>query len=660
MSAHATPNPPAPPATSVPSVPSATDSQTARFYDILKRYWGYDSFRSIQLDIIRSIAGGNDTLGLMPTGGGKSITFQVPAMAMEGMTIVVTPLVALMKDQVEHLCRRGMRAAAIYADQSHDDNMRHLDNAVFGAYKFLYVSPERLGTEVFQNKVRRMNVAFITVDEAHCISQWGYDFRPAYLQIARLRDLLPHCPILALTATATPEVVEDICRSLRFCPERQAVFRMGFARQNLNYVVRHTDDKDAQLLHILQSVPGSAIVYTRNRQGTAILARMLCEAGMEALYFHAGLSAIDKDIRQRAWTEGKVRIMVATNAFGMGIDKPDVRLVVHYEMPDSIEAYYQEAGRAGRDGKRAYAVLLYDKTDRRTMLMRIGQTFPPKDYIADTYDHLAYFFQLALGDGYGVTYEFDMERFCTAFRQFPVQVNSALHLLTQAGYIDYREEDTNTSRLMFLVQRDELYRLRQLDGDGERVTAAVLRLYAGMFADYVPVSEAQIAHESGLTPDAVYIALLALTRERILHYIPRKQVPRITYVQRRVERAIVPPEVYEKRLDAYTRRINAMLNYAEADACRSHMLLDYFADPEATDCGICDVCRGHARHSTETERRRTMERLLNALADGQPHDVQTLLRGQAVPEDLGACVQQLIDDGRAVLSGQTLRLVADD
>ncbi len=651
MSAHTPPTPPPSP---------VADSQTARFYDVLKRYWGYDRFRSIQLDIIRSIAGGNDTLGLMPTGGGKSITFQVPAMAMDGMTIIVTPLVALMKDQVEHLCQRGMRAAAIYAEQSYDDNMRHLDNAVFGAYKFLYVSPERLATEVFQNKVRRMNVAFITVDEAHCISQWGYDFRPSYLEIARLRDLLPDCPVLALTATATPEVAEDICRHLHFRPGKQAVFRMGFARPNLNYVVRHTHDKDAELLHILERVPGSAIVYTRNRQGTFELAQTLQEAGMQALHYHAGLSAIDKDVRQRAWTAGDVRIMVATNAFGMGIDKSDVRLVVHYEMPDSIEAYYQEAGRAGRDGQRAYAVLLYDGDDRQRMLMRIRQNFPSKDYIANTYDHLAYFFQLAVGDGYGVTYEFDMETFCVAFHQFPVQVNSALHLLTQAGYIDYREEDTSQSRLMFLVRRDELYALRQVVGDCVPVLAAVLRLYAGMFADYVPVSEAQLAQESGLSIDSVYQALLTLTRERILHYIPRKQVPRITYLQRRVERAIIPPEVYERRLEAYTRRINAMLHYVEADECRSRMLLDYFDDPEAADCGVCDVCRGHARHTAEAGRSLVMQRLLDALADGQPHDVQTLLYGQVPPEDLGRCVQRLVDDGRAIISGQTIRLVAAD
>ena len=454
---------------------------------ILRRWWGYESFRGVQLDIIRSIGEGRDTLGLMPTGGGKSITFQVPAMATEGVCLVITPLIALMKDQVDALRRRGIKATAIHTGLTQDEIAKRLDNCLFGDYKFLYVSPERLGSEFFRHKLRKMPVSFITVDEAHCISQWGYDFRPAYLDIAAVRSLLPGCPVLALTATATPTVIDDIQERLGF--RRKNAIRMSFARPNLSYVVRHTDNKEATLLRILEAVPGAAIVYTRSRQHTYDTARWLNEQGISAQHYHAGLTPLDKDLRQRSWQDGETRVIVATNAFGMGIDKPDVRAVVHLDAPDSIEAYFQEAGRAGRDGLPAYAVLLVSGTDRGVLRRRVADTFPPKAFIRQVYDHLAYFFQLPIHTGAGRTFEFDIAEFCRNFKHFPVPVESALQILGRAGYLAYRDKDDNTSRLRFLVTRGELYDIDTSGPEDEAVLSALMRTYGGLFADYVSIDE---------------------------------------------------------------------------------------------------------------------------------------------------------------------------
>ena len=408
------------------------------YQSLLKQYWGYDDFRGIQREIIESIGSGHDTLGLMPTGGGKSITFQVPALAQEGTCIVITPLIALMKDQVDHLLRRGIRAAAIYSGLTHEEIIVTLENCIFGNVRILYVSPERLSSELFQTKLRHMRVSFITVDEAHCISQWGYDFRPSYLEIAKIRKLVPDAPVLALTATATPAVVKDIQDKLTLKTERTFnVFRMSFERTNLTYVVRHTTDKRKELIHILSSVKGTAIVYARSRRRTKEFSEMLNEAGIPATFYHAGLDTTVKDERQQAWQHDQVRVMVSTNAFGMGIDKPDVRLVIHIDCPDSIEAYFQEAGRAGRDGFKAYAVLLYNDADERKLEKRIADTFPEKDYIRQVYEHLAYFYQIGVGSGYNHTFEFNIDKFCHTFRHFPIQVDSALKILNRAGYIEY-------------------------------------------------------------------------------------------------------------------------------------------------------------------------------------------------------------------------------
>ena len=456
--------------------------QEADYLAILKQYWGYDSFRGIQEDIIRSIGEGHDTLGLMPTGGGKSITFQVPALAMDGLCLVVTPLIALMKDQVQHLRQRGIKALAIYAGMNREEIVTTLENCIFGNYKFLYISPERLDTELFRTKLRRMKVSMITVDESHCISQWGYDFRPAYLKIAEIRDLLPGVPVLALTATATPEVVKDIQTQLHF--SKGNVFRMSFERQNLAYVVRRTENKADELLHILNRQPGSAIVYVRNRRRTKEIASLLQEAGIQADFYHAGLDDATRDIRQQRWQRGESRVIVATNAFGMGIDKPDVRLVIHMDLPDSIEAYFQEAGRAGRDGEKAYAVILYAKSDRTTLLKRIPDNFPQKDYIKDVYEHLQYYYQMAMGDGQGCVKEFDIEDFCRKFKYFPVPVDSALRILTRAGYLEYTDEQDNASRLLFTLRRDELYKLKEMGDELDLLIQTVLRSYTGPLTHY--------------------------------------------------------------------------------------------------------------------------------------------------------------------------------
>ena len=459
------------------------------YQEILKQYWGYDDFRGIQREIIESIGSGHDTLGLMPTGGGKSITFQVPALCQDGTCIVITPLIALMKDQVDHLRRRGIRAAAIYSGLTREEIVITLENCIFGDIRILYVSPERLASDLFQTKLRHMRVSFITVDEAHCISQWGYDFRPSYLQIAQIRKLVPNAPVLALTATATPAVVQDIQQKLSQKDTNFNVFRMSFERKNLAYVVRHAPDKREQLIHILESVKGSAIVYARSRRRTKEYAELLTEAGISATFYHAGLDSAVKDERQRGWQQDKVRVMVATNAFGMGIDKPDVRLVIHIDCPDSIEAYFQEAGRAGRDGRKAYAVLLYNDADQRKLEKRIADTFPEKDYIRKVYEHLAYFYQVGVGSGYNHIFEFNIDQFCHTFRHFPIQADAALKILDRAGYIEYTEEQDNQARVMFTIGRDDLYRLENTSPNEEKVITAMLRNYGGLFTDYNFIDE---------------------------------------------------------------------------------------------------------------------------------------------------------------------------
>lgn len=637
------------------------------YQSILRQYWGYDDFRGIQRKIIESIGAGHDTLGLMPTGGGKSITFQVPAMAMEGTCIVITPLIALMKDQVHHLRQIGIRAAAIYSGMQHSSILQTLENCILGNTKLLYVSPERLGSNLFQTKLRHMRVSFITVDEAHCISQWGYDFRPSYLEIANIRELLPNVPILALTATATPQVVDDICEKLSQQPTDTSgdkhgfsVFRMSFERKNLTYLVRHSDDKPYDLIRLFEQTPGAAIVYVRSRRHAREISEHLCQAGLSSTFYHAGLDHADKDRRQREWQHDRVRIMVATNAFGMGIDKADVRLVVHYDCPDSIEAYFQEAGRAGRDGQPAQAILLYNNSDNVKLQKRINDTYPPKDDIRQIYEHLAYYYQIATSDGYGVAHEFNIEEFCLRFRHFPVQVNSALQILERSGYIEYDEEADNEARVKFLIGREELYRLDQLSPDEDKIIVSLLRNYGGLFADYGYIDESIVAQQAGIPQPQCYDILKSLSQRNLISFIPRKQVPYIRYSQRRedAEHIVLPTSIYEDRKEQYAQRIEAMKAYARnTDRCRSRMLLEYFGEKSAKDCGQCDVCLDARGKTVTKEGQRTCKQeILALLADHQRHHITEILRLALPTEEINAALESLVSEEHIKLTDGYLQL----
>lgn len=560
------------------------------FHQILRQYWGYDSFRPLQEDIIHSVSQKKDTLGLMPTGGGKSLTFQVPAMAMEGVCLVVTPLISLMKDQVDNLRQRGIKAVAVYSGMKRQEILVAFDNVILGDYKFLYISPERLATELFLAKLKSMNVSFLVVDEAHCISQWGYDFRPSYLTVADIRTVLPDIPVLALTATATPEVVKDIQARLQF--KKENVFQKSFDRSNLHYVVRETENKMGALAHIIEKTAGTAIVYVRSRDKTKEIAGELCRLGHRADFYHAGLSPEEKTRKQNEWKSDECRIIVATNAFGMGIDKPDVRLVVHIDSPNSIEEYYQEAGRAGRDEKKAFAVMLHLKADSAKLKKRIADEFPEKEFIKRVYDQLAYFFQVADGFGLDQTFDFNLHAFCAAYKLPILPTHHALKILEMAGYIEYADEVDNRSRLMFTVFRDQLYRF-SLNHEFEQLIYVVLRLYTGLFADYVTIDESAIAAKLGKTRKEVYDMLVTLSKQQILDYIPHKKTPLVTYRQARMEQKyiVISKEVYEVRKKRYVERVTAMNDYAtRTDVCRSRMLLMYLGEKNVKDCGRCDVC----------------------------------------------------------------------
>lgn len=620
----------------------------ANYRNILKQYWGYSDFRDLQEDIINSIGEGKDTLGLMPTGGGKSITFQVPALAKEGICIVVTPLIALMKDQVQNLKSRGIKAVAIYSGMTRKEILISLENCIFGDYKFLYISPERLDTEIFQLKLRSMKVSMITVDESHCISQWGYDFRPAYLKIADIRNLLPGIPVLALTATATPEVVKDIQERLHFAKEN--VFRMSFERKNLAYIVRQTDNKQDELLHILSKVPGTAIVYARSRKRTKETAEILRKAGISADFYHAGLNNEAKDLRQKQWQTGEFRVIVATNAFGMGIDKADVRLVVHVDLPDSPEAYFQEAGRAGRDGQKAYAVILYSKSDKTTLNKRISDTFPEKEYIKQIYEHLNFYYQMAMGDGLGRMYDFSLEQFCRNFKHFPVPADGALKILSQAGYIEYTDEQDNASRLIFTVGRDELYKFREMGPEVEALLQAILRSYTGIFTDYAYINENSLATRLNLTQQRIYEILIFLTKRRIIDYIPRKKTPYIIYTRERVElrHLHIPKEVYEERKERYVKRINAMIEYVTADnACRSRMLLRYFGEKNDHNCGQCDIClQKNESGLRQSEFDELASQIFAILEDKSMTPAEIVRKLNVEPDKVSIVIQYLLDEGR--------------
>ena len=630
-----------------------------KYQETLKQYWGYDSFRDLQEEIITSIGEGKDTLGLMPTGGGKSITFQVPALAQEGICIVITPLIALMKDQVQNLRKREIKALAIYSGMTRQEILTALENCIFGNYKFLYISPERLDTEIFRTKLRSMKVSMITVDESHCISQWGYDFRPAYLKIAEIRELLPEVPVLALTATATPEVVTDIQARLKF--REGNVFRMSFERKNLAYIVRKTDNKTKELLYILQRISGSAIIYVRNRRRTKEITELLMNEGITADFYHAGLDNAVKDLRQKRWQSGEVRVMVATNAFGMGIDKPDVRIVLHLDLPDSPEAYFQEAGRAGRDGEKAYAVILYSKSDKTTLHKRVVDTFPDKEYILNVYEHLQYYYQMAMGDGFQCIREFNLEEFCRKFKYFPVPVDSALKILTQAGYLEYTDEQDNSSRILFTIRRDELYKLREMGKEAEALIQSILRSYTGVFTDYAYISEESLAVRTGLTRQQIYNTLVTLTKRRIVDYIPRKKTPYIIYTRERLELRFlhIPPSVYEERKARYEARIKAMEEYVTTEnICRSRMLLRYFGEKNEHNCGQCDVCL--SKRATDNLSEESYEEVKRQILDLLSHSpltpAETADQIKAEKEDIGQVIRYLLDEGELKMQDGMLHI----
>lgn len=561
-----------------------------QYLDILKQYWGYDQFRPLQGDIIQSIAAGKDTLGLMPTGGGKSLTFQVPALAMEGVCIVVTPLIALMKDQVENLKKRNISAAAIYTGMSKADILLTLDNCVFEAYKFLYVSPERLATPIFIEKIKQTKVCLIAVDESHCISQWGYDFRPSYLKIADIREVIPDAPVLALTATATPEVVDDIQEKLHF--KAKNVFRKSFLRTNLAYIVRTTENKDEQLLNILRKVPGTSVVYVRNRKKTKEVADFLVQNGISAEHFHAGLKNETKDARQQRWKNDETRVIVSTNAFGMGIDKPEVRSVVHLDLPDSLEAYFQEAGRAGRDEKKAYAVVLFNNSDVTKMRKRVADTFPEKDMVRKVYKALGDYYEIAEGYGLDAVFPFDLADFCTKFKLPMLVAYNSLKILQQAGYLELTDEQDNTSRVLFTVGKEDLYAIR-FTPEQDKLIHILLRSYTGLFTDPAYISEDIIASRLGWNKDKVYQELVLLSKEHIIQYIPRKKTPFVSFVVEREspERLNLGKEAYDDRKERYISRVKSVLDYAnEQNICRSQVLLAYFGEKNTKPCGQCDIC----------------------------------------------------------------------
>lgn len=560
--------------------------------ETLRRYWGYDSFRPLQSEIVTSALSGHDTLGLMPTGGGKSITFQVPGLMMEGVTIVVTPLISLMKDQVDNLKRRHIKAVTFHSGMTRHEHTVALERLINGGAKFLYVSPERLRNDNFLSLLRGLKVSQIVVDEAHCISQWGYDFRPAYLNIKKLRKVKPDVAILALTATATPEVARDICEQLEM--RDPAVYRMSFTRDNINYIVRPAETKIYEVFHILSRTQGSSIVYVRSRKRTVEISEYLSSAGISATAYHAGLDYELKEKRQNSWQMGETRVMVATNAFGMGIDKPDVRVVIHYDMPPSLEEYYQEAGRAGRDGKRSYAVLLTSKRDQALMRRRVTESFPDREIIRKIYERICNVLNVSLGEGYGLLKEFDIEKFCDLFGYQERQCRSAIHLLQQAGYLEYMEEGDRGSRVMMTCHRDELYDLHGVSPRTERVLTGILRTYTGLFTEYVNINESSMARNLQLSEREIYESLLELGRMKILSYIPRSRIPLIYLPTSREEPRYIEigKKIYEDRRATMSRRVEAMLSYAyDSHECRENRMIRYFGEERETGCGHCDVCR---------------------------------------------------------------------
>ena len=569
----------------------------------MKQYWGYDGFRPLQEDIILSVLEGRDTLALLPTGGGKSVCFQVPAMALEGLCIVVSPLIALMKDQVAHLKAKGIKAAALYSGMSYNEIQDAVQNVMFDPeYRFLYVSPERLQTDMFRVNLEKMPVKMIAVDEAHCISQWGYDFRPPYLEIANIRKVFPNVPVLALTATATPEVVHDIQQKLEFKTEN--VFQKSFKRDNLTYFVVKEEDKHGRMLRIMQRYPGTGIVYVRNRRKTAEVAGFLCQNGISADFYHAGLPPKERDRKQNDWMTGKTRVIVATNAFGMGIDKPDVRFVVHIDVPDCLEAYFQEAGRGGRDEQPSVAILLYDANDLRQLTRNLTMSFPLLETIREVYDNLCQHYYIEMGSGKNTIKPFYIEQHARRMKMDPVQLYNAVRFLEKAGVIALSEHLRETSQLHFKMNGDELMEFEDNHPEMAEFIKLLLRSYGGMFTQYVRIDEQLIANRADMTMEEVATLLQTLHQAAVVSYQPQSDIPLIVFLQDRIPERFLyfDPSVYEVQKKKAQERVKAVRTYVTSqDLCRSQLLLSYFGETDSPACGQCDVCRKRTQNSVNSE-----------------------------------------------------------
>ncbi|MBQ5690263.1 MAG: RecQ family ATP-dependent DNA helicase [Alistipes sp.] len=628
-----------------------------KLLDTLKKYWHYDSFRPMQREAMESVLSGHDTLVLMPTGGGKSLIYQVPTMASDGICIVITPLIALMKDQVDNLRRKGIPAVAVHSGLSSRQIDIALDNCVYGDVKFLYIAPERMSSQEFQLRVGRMKVAILAVDEAHCISQWGYDFRPSYLRIKELRRIMPDTPVLALTASATQRVAKDIMEQLDFAEPN--ILQSSFARPNLSYSVRETEDKNQQLLRIVNNVPGCGIVYMRTRKGTEEIAQFLIDEGHSAAFYHAGLPNAERAIRQDEWIAGKTRIMVATNAFGMGIDKSDVRFVVHYTMCDSLESYYQEAGRAGRDGKRSYAVILKSEVDEQRITSTLEKEFAPIELIRSTYHHLCSYLGVAIGDGKESSFVFNIYDFCRHVKMDATTVHNIIKMLQLNGYLTLVEDGDHPARVMFTIKRDELYGMRHTEKE-ERILHAILRCYSGIFNDFRPISEMEIATWAECSHEEVYEFLKRMWRTGAIRYIPTNHDPLIFFDEERLpSRDIyIAPETYSRRKELMLERFDHMLHYAnEEEGCRSHIIEEYFSDSKSAACGICDNCLARKRNAKQAGANGDLERqILELLAEGATTIKRLVSQIPGNETSVLEAVRRLVDNGKIEADEMRLKL----
>jgi ATP-dependent DNA helicase RecQ len=604
------------------------------YRQILTKYWGFTSFKPLQEQIILSVAAGKDTLGLMPTGGGKSITFQVPAIVHDGICLVITPLIALMKEQVGRLNSMEIKSVAIHSGMTREEVDISLENCIYGDYKFLYVSPERITTPLFQAKVQRLNLSLVAIDEAHCISQWGYDFRPSYLKIALLRNIIDKkVPFLALTASATPQVIEDIMTRLEF--RTKNVLKTSFERKNISYLVRAVEDKSKYLLTTLNKVNGCGIVYVRSRKNSKEIAEMLVGNGISADFYHAGLSPELRDKKQTAWSSGETRVIVSTNAFGMGIDKSDVRFVIHWDIPDCIESYFQETGRAGRDNKLSYAVLLFSGSDKSRLNENLRHRFPPIEKIKDVYEALCNFLQVPIGSGKDGVYDFNMSDFVSKYRLPVIETYNSLLFLQKEGYLEFTEEINNPSRVHFVTGRDDLYKFQVANEAFDGFIKLLLRSYTGMFTEFVPINEDTLSKKSAIPRDTIYQYLIRLSNQNIIRYIPGKKTPLVIFTEERLDRKslVISPDNHTRVKEKYVVRLEKMIEYAEMkNRCRSVMLLEYFSE-EADRCGICDICRERNELDlSKYEFDLILDEIKSVLASENP-DAEELVKKISYPED---------------------------